>query len=222
MGTLGAVVAVYRQKIRSILKSFFSWVFSGLKVREELIPDLKYILWLIAGSIPAAVVGVFLRDWITPLFTNPVAASGLLVLTGIYLLLGRGRRGGGELDWKLALLIGLAQAVAIMPGCSRSGWTITTAILLGTGFKRAAEFSFLLSVPAIMGAFIFELNLASFHIDFGSAAVLSLGAVVSFVSGWLALKLLLGILRKGTFHRFSYYLIPVGLAALLYFYYLQI
>ncbi len=222
VGTLGAVVTVYRQKISGILRSFFSWLYSGLEFTEEIKPDLKYILWLLIGSVPAAVVGILMRDWITPLFANPVAASGLLVLTGLYLMLSRGRSGGAGLDWKLALMIGLAQAVAIMPGCSRSGWTITTAILLGAGFKRAAEFSFLLSVPAIIGAFIFELNLTAFHLDIRSVTVLSLGAVVSFISGWLALKLLLGILKRGTFHRFSYYLIPAGLAALLYFYYLQI
>jgi undecaprenyl-diphosphatase len=171
------------------------------------------------GSIPAGVVGLLFHDTITRVFNFPSLAAFLLVLTGVVLLFGKGKNGDGGFTWSTVLLIGIAQAVAILPGFSRSGLTITTALLLGVGFSRAAEFSFLLSIPAIIGGFIFEFWLSEGLLTNGSALILLVGGVASFVSGFIALKLLLRILRSGSFYRFSYYLFPVGIAALIYFYY---
>lgn len=220
VGTLGAVIVVYRDKIRSIIAAFSRWLARGLKVEEGEGADLIYIVWIALGSLPAAIVGIFFRDQISSLFVSPAATSLCLIATGAFLLLGRGRGGNRELAWDAVLIIGAAQALAILPGCSRSGWTITTALILGVRFDRAAEFSFLLSIPAIFFAFLLELGSAAGSITPGTFTTLILGAAISFAAGWVALKLLLGILSKGSFHRFSYYLIPLGVGALVYFYYL--
>jgi undecaprenyl-diphosphatase len=121
------------------------------------------------------------------------------------------------MTWKIAALIGIAQAVAILPGCSRSGWTITTAMLCGLGFTAAAEFSFLLSIPAILGALLLESISAGPGITMGETAVLIASAAVAFASGYAALRLLVWILGRGRFHRFSWYLIPAGTAAFIWF-----
>ena len=116
-----------------------------------------------------------------------------------------------------ALLVGVAQAVAILPGCSRSGWTITAGLLLGLGFGRAAEFSFLISIPAILGALALEIWKNPITASRGEIVPLLIGALAAFIAGWFALRLLLRILRAGSLHRFSYYLAALGAAAFVFF-----
>jgi undecaprenyl-diphosphatase len=216
-GTLGAVVVYYRGKIGTIIRSLFAWVSSGMKSGGEAAADVRYVGMILLGSVPAAAVGIGLRDEVVASFGSPVLASACLVATGLFLLLSRGRTGDSDLTWRTAMLIGLAQAVAILPGCSRSGWTITTAMLCGLGFRSAAEFSFLLSIPAIAGALLLELFSAGGGLGGAEAAALLVSAVVAFASGYAALRLLVWILGRGSFHRFSWYLVPAGTAALLYF-----
>ncbi|MBD3179429.1 MAG: undecaprenyl-diphosphatase [Candidatus Latescibacteria bacterium] len=218
VGTLGAVIIFYRDKIGRIVSNTLSWASGGFRVREKQKPELQYLLLLVVGSVPAAIVGLFFRDRISSLFDSPMAASAFLVLTGIFILFGRERGGGISLSWRAALLIGAAQAVAILPGCSRSGWTITAALLMGIGFERAAEYSFLLSIPPIIFGFLLELGDFQGGISTQTSVILITGAVVSFISGYIALKLLLGILSRGSFHRFAYYLLPAGSVAFIYFY----
>ena len=118
---------------------------------------------------------------------------------------------------RTAFIVGVAQAIAILPGCSRSGWTITTALLLGLGFKSAAEFSFLMSVPAILGALAVELAGNRAAIAGGELPALAIGAAAAFFSGWFALRLVIRILGSGAFHRFAWYLIPAGILGVIYF-----
>lgn len=216
-GTLGAVVVYYRKRLSGLARSFAAWVGSGFRVEGKIAEDLGYIGMIAVGSIPAAVVGLTLRGQITATFGSPALASVCLVATGLFLIFSRGRSGNSEIGWKIAILIGLAQAVAILPGCSRSGWTITTAMICGLGFSAAAEFSFLLSIPAIMGALLLEAVSAGPGLTGGEVAVLIASAAVAFVSGYFALRLLVWVLGRGSFHRFSWYLIPAGTAAFIWF-----
>lgn len=217
VGTLGAIVLVYRGKIRELLSNLVSFIRSGLRITGESGTGVRYLGWIVLGSVPAGLIGVLLHDPITGLFNAPRVTAALLVATGLFLFLGRNRTGGGGLTWWIVLLIGAAQAVAVLPGCSRSGWTITTALLLGVGFELAAEFSFLLSIPAIIGALVFELIGGTPEAVIADLPVLLMAAVVSFLAGWAALRLILGALRAGIMHRFGFYLVPVGIAAFFYF-----
>jgi undecaprenyl-diphosphatase len=216
-GTLGAVVVYYRNRIASLARSLLAWLGSGFRAEGEVRADIGYVGLILIGSVPAAVVGLALRGPITASFGSPMLASACLVATGLFLLLSRGRGGDSVIGWRMALLIGLAQAVAILPGCSRSGWTITTAMICGLGFSSAAEFSFLLSIPAILGALLLESISAAPGLGGAETAALLVAAAVAFASGYAALRLLVWILGRGTFHRFSWYLIPAGMAAFVWF-----
>lgn len=217
VGTLGAVVMVYKQRIVELCRAVASFVTSGFRRTDENSGGVTYVGLIILGSVPAALVGLALRDSIVVLFDSPSVTSVLLIVTGLYLLMSRIQREERAISVPAAVIIGLAQALAILPGCSRSGWTITTGLLLGLGAYHAAEFSFLLSIPAILGALVLEIVKGSFSVSPGGLLLLVLGAVTAFVSGWLALRILLRALAIGHLYRFAYYLIPAGAAALVYF-----
>jgi undecaprenyl-diphosphatase len=216
-GTLGAVVFFYRRKLAKLLRSLVGWIASGFGSKGDAEEDITFIGYLALASVPAGVAGVLLRSNVESAFNSPVLASVCLVATGLFLILSRRRTAPRSLDWKTAILIGSAQALAILPGCSRSGWTITTAMICGLEFSLAAEFSFILSLPAIFGALVLEL--VSGGPSLGTAAVLSLviGAVTACATGYWALKLLVYLLKRGKFYRFSWYLVPAGGIAFVYF-----
>lgn len=216
VGTLCAILLVYRKRVVSICAALVSCA-ARLRVPDERRDDIAYAGFIIIASVPAAAAGIFLHDAVAGLFDSPAVTSILLVVTGCFLLLSRRRRTGGTLAWRTALIVGVAQAIAILPGVSRSGWTITTALLLGIGFGTGAEFSFLLSVPAIIGALLLEVARSPESMTVGSVPHIILAMAVAFLSGWIALRLLLGVLARERMHRFAYYLIPVGSIAFLYF-----
>jgi undecaprenyl-diphosphatase len=216
-GTLGAVVAYYRRRLAGLVRSLLAWIASGFRAEGYIRDDIGYIGAIALGSLPAGIVGLTLRGPVTAAFGSPMLASACFVATGLFLLLSRGRSGSAAVGWKVAIVIGLAQAVAILPGCSRSGWTITTAMICGLGFSAAAEFSFLLSIPAILGALVLESISAGAGLTGGEIAALAASAAVAFASGYGALRLLVWILGRGRFHRFSWYLIPAGTAAFIWF-----
>ncbi|MCU0638452.1 MAG: undecaprenyl-diphosphate phosphatase [Candidatus Krumholzibacteria bacterium] len=137
VGTLGAVAAIYRRRIRALFESALSFASSGFRPVGKHREGMSYIGLMALGSVPAAVVGLLFRDRIAALFDSPAVVSILLVGTGFFLLSSRGRSGSSPITPGRALLIGMAQAVAILPGCSRSGWTITMALLAGIGFEKA-------------------------------------------------------------------------------------
>jgi undecaprenyl-diphosphatase len=140
---------------------------------------------------------------------------GLLLIGTAAILLATLRAPGGDggITWRIALVVGCAQALAVLPGISRSGATIATALLLGVGRPRAAEFSFLASVPLILGSVVLEVP----ELRTGPAGpgVLVAGFVTSFAVGVLALRWLVGLVRRGRLHWFAPYCLAVGAAAVI-------
>jgi undecaprenyl-diphosphatase len=181
--------------------------------------DRRVIGLLIVGTLPAVMVGLPLHRWGGEVLTNPLLAGAMLPLTGLILLWGVRHPPGDipyqNLTWRQALVIGLFQAVAILPGISRSGSTIAAALALGVRRDAAATFSFLLAVPAVGGACLLELRelLAE-----GSASLpieqLAVGAVVSLVVGLLSLWWLIRWLQQGRLHYFAWWCIAVGMLVL--------
>jgi undecaprenyl-diphosphatase len=202
-GTLVSILVVYRQRIVRLLTE-----------------DRQVVGRLIVGTLPAVVVGLPLheieacRSWLE----NPLLGSCMLPVTGI-LVLWAGRRSEGTIDYgqvgySQALVIGMAQAVAILPGISRSGMTIAAGLLLGLRREAAASFSFMLAIPVIGGAVV--LGAKSFlQSDFTGAEAGSLlaAAGVSFVVGLAALALLLRWLREGRLWPMAWWCIVVGVAS---------
>jgi undecaprenyl-diphosphatase len=221
IGTLGAVLVFYREKVCLLCRAACTSILPGGAGRERYRGELRYLGLVILGTVPAGIVGVLFHDQVAAAFNSPGIAALFLIATGLYLLMTRIRRVRRSLGWRSAILIGIAQAIAILPGCSRSGWTIATALLLGIGFAEAAEYSFLLSIPAILGALGLELVKEPFAPDAGTLMPLVAGALAAFIVGILALRLLIGILNRGALHRFALYLIPAGIAAFVYFRFLD-
>jgi undecaprenyl-diphosphatase len=202
-GTLLALIVYFRQDISCIVLSPFK-------------KDMKYLklLWfLILGSIPAAIFGVLLLHHIESMFDSPLIIGICLIFTGIILFIsGFMRRQRDNIRFLDVILIGVGQAIAILPGVSRSGTTISTGTFLGLGRTVSANFSFLLAIPAILGATVLEVSsVESSSITFS----LLVGTLVSFLSSLFAIRFLLGFLKKATLRPFSYYCFALGVLSIL-------
>ncbi len=163
------------------------------------------ILIIIVGTIPIALIGILFKDEIKLLFNNYLLVTVTLSLTGLMLFLSKNpKESKEEPDLKMALIIGLAQALALTPGISRSGFTVATALLLGVKRKKAFEFSFILAIPALLGAFIINIpDILETNIEVFS---LLTGALAAFFSGLLALWIFYKVTIKKDLYLFSYYL----------------
>lgn len=199
VGTLAAVLLVFRREVWAVLAR------ARAGERHEL-------ALLALGTVPAAVVGVGLEHVIEGLFSSARAAAAGLLVTAVFLWLGeRARARGGAarpLGWRDALWIGCAQALAILPGVSRSGSTIATAFLRGVAAPEAARFSFLLSIPAVGGAAL--MKVPGLVRDGGFGSELALAVLVTFAVGVLALRLLLAFLGRGAFRWCAMYCALLG------------
>lgn len=207
LATLAAVCLAYRRRLwkiaRAVLRARIQVHKGRLRITDE---NLRLFLLLALATVPAAVVGYLFDETVEQAFSSPLVASVGLLFTGLVLFGTRWARDGRTpLDWKRALLVGAAQAVAILPGVSRSGSTISAGIYSGIKQEKAAEFSFLLSIPIILGAGAFKLKEAAFNSQPGYLAALGAGALAAAVCGFLAIKWLLAVIRKNRFEYFAYY-----------------
>lgn len=213
-GTLVSVVVVLWNDIVQITRSFLEALKKPdvvVKYREN--EYFRLAIFIIVGSIPAAIVGIKFEESVSAAFTDPKLVAVMLVLTGLVLFLTRlvsesGRRRIGIVS---ALVIGIAQAVAIVPGISRSGSTISAGMFLKIPPLQAARFSFLLSVPVIAGATLLKtIGIFENGVSFDYLLPILIGTVVSFGSGYFAIKFLLRIVEKGRFSVFAFYCLFVG------------
>lgn len=202
-GTLLALVVYFRQDISRIILSPF----------KRDIKSLNLLWFLILGSIPAVIFGVFLLRHIEAIFDSPLIIGICLLFTGIILFLsGFMRKDRKDIKFLDAILIGIAQAIAILPGVSRSGTTISTGTFLGLGRTVSATFSFLLAIPAIFGATILEISTVEGN---SITPALLIGALASFVSSLIAIRFLLRFLKRATLRPFSYYCFVIGVLSIL-------
>ncbi|MFQ5633345.1 MAG: undecaprenyl-diphosphate phosphatase, partial [bacterium] len=223
-GTLLAVVTAFSKDIQWLLKGVVS-VFRPTKSDSTLQSDndenaARYITFIIWATVPIVLVGLFLKSYVEEAFANPILAGYLLVVTGIILLISRlGLRASGRVNSFRSIVVGVVQAIAILPGISRSGSTIAAGMILGVAREEAARFSFLMAIPAIGGAFVLQLiDLSGISISQAYFFALATGFVVSYVSGFLAIKLLMATVKKGRFDYFAWYCFAVGFLAI---YFLQ-
>lgn len=209
LGTLLPVLLFYRKDVARLVTSLAGRGESAI-VRK----DRQFVVWVVLATIPTGLAGILLRDVFESLFHSVEAVCVALLFTGSLLLAsawadrtGRPRR---ELSASLALVLGCAQALAITPGVSRSGTTISVALLLGVERSEAARFSFLMSIPAILGAAVVQAK-DGVDLDADLWGPLVLGFMASFVSGVLALRWLVHLIRGGRFYVFAFYVIPLAL-----------
>lgn len=213
LGTLLAVLLVYKKEVSSIIRVFFR---NPLKNEEN---EVKAMYYCIIATVPTAIIGLLFKDKFEAIFQSPKSVGYLLVVTGFILLLTRflskqndkdmesltdGLKHINSLNWWKALMIGFAQSFAIAPGISRSGSTIATAMILGVRKELAAMFSFMLSVPAILGATILQFkDVVWSEVNW---TVMISGFISSFVFGYLGLIGVLKVLKKGRLDVFTIYL----------------
>jgi len=187
--------------------------------KAELAPERKMILMLGLGTLPALVAVLAFKDSFERAYENPMLVSLLLLVTGSVLFLPKlVKRGEASVGWKSSLLMGIGQAFAILPGISRSGSTIVAGMLGGVRSDKAAEFSFLLAIPAIAGASVLEVkDLATTGIDPALLTRYLAGSAVAFASGLIAIFTVLVSVRKGKFEWFGYYCFAAGIGCFLWF-----
>lgn len=177
--------------------------------------SFKYILYMVVATIPAVFVGFFLKGPIEKLFSSLSVVIFGLIFTGLLnYLTSRQEKGQKNLDYKKSISVGLMQALAIVPGISRSGSTIFAGVKSGLSSKDAAEFSFLISVPAILGA-----NALEIYSNWGEKINYTpyiIGFVAALVSGIIAIKIVLKVLEQNKFRIFAFYCLALGIIALLF------
>ena len=215
LGTLAAILAYFWRDIGRLAAGFWA----SLRERRLAGQPERRLAWLIlAGSLPAALAGYLLEDFFARLFQAPLWVAGLLVVTGLALILGeraiQSRQQAAEMGFLDALLIGLAQACAIAPGISRSGATISMGLWRGLGRRAAARYSFLLAVPVLLGSGLWELIRLVGRPSSFSWQDMTIGFLAAAGSGYLCIRYLLSYLRRGRLHPFAIYCCLVGVLTL--------
>ena len=216
LGAILAVVVLYFHKLNP---------FSPKKTKTE--KNETFQLWfkVIVACLPAAVIGLVLDDWIDEHFFNPVVVAIMLIVYGIAFIIVEKRNENhkpttkdlNSLTYKTALGVGVFQVLALIPGTSRSGATILGGILLGSSRFVATEFTFFLAIPVMFGASLLKLVKYGFAFSGMELLVLAIGMIVSFIVSIVAIKFLLGYIKKNSFKVFGYYRIVLGIIVLIYF-----
>jgi len=208
LATLLSILLVYRTRVVDLARG-------ALRGDRT---SLRYVGLLAVATLPAGIVGVLWKDAIEGLFETPAAPGIALLVTGAFLWSSRrplATATGTLPGWGAALLIGLAQAVALVPGISRSGATVVAALWLGVEAREAAAFSFLMAVPAIAGAAVLQVPELSGVTGPGWGGLL-LGGVTAAVVGVLAIRTFVAVLARHSFHLFAPYCWAVGALFLAY------
>ena len=221
LGTLVAVFFAYRRDIAELLREFFCMVHLR-KLPQGQTPDIparRMILMIIVATLPLLLVFP-IKDRVELLYQNTFFIAFALVLTGTLLFVSdrmpRGHKTAGTATMGDAILVGLAQAVAVVPGLSRSGTTISAGMARGFDRTYAVKFSFLMSIPAVLGANILSIvDAVKAGIDTSLLPMYLVGVLVAMVSGYASISLLRFISRKGRFGGFAYYCWGAGLVTLI-------
>lgn len=215
LGTFFSVVIVFRKEIWKLIRSLRK-IFKRDDLESE--EYLKLLGLLLIGSVPAGVIGFFLEQYVKKVFFSPIFVSIMLILTGVFLWSTKFTKvKKNNFNLVDAILIGLAQAFALLPGISRSGFTIGMALFRGVQREKSAEFSFLLALPAILGASILQFKeTLDENLTFDEIFLYLIGGGIAFLFGYVAIKFLLDVLKKGKFQTFSYYCLGVGILSLIF------
>ncbi|MCB0478187.1 MAG: undecaprenyl-diphosphate phosphatase [Crocinitomicaceae bacterium] len=212
-----STIVVYRKDLAKIFMDLITFKWND---------SYNFSLFILISMIPAAAVGFTMEDMIDDFMTNPANSFAQLMLVGCSLFFTAFvlyiaevvRVKKGIINYWKSFVIGVSQAVAIIPGVSRSGSTIATSLLLGVNKKKAARFSFLMALPVILGAMakkILDLNSGSTSISSTEGIGLVFGFIAAFVSGYFACTWMIRLVRKSKLRYFSYYCIVAGIGAII-------
>jgi undecaprenyl-diphosphatase len=215
-GTLISVCIVFRKELAAMLAAPLALI-QG-RADEELTHFFYWDIYVVMATLPAVAAGLFLKSSIDQLFGNILLVYSMLFVTGLIMTVTPYiKERNVKLNCPRALLIGCAQAMAIFPGLSRSGSTIFTGMLLGVNRETVARFSFIMSIPAILGAVVLQSkDLVENPPDPGSILLIGAGTFASAISGYFAIILLLNVIRRNKLQYFGYYCLLLASGGLLY------
>ena len=219
LGAILAVVFLYFPRL---------WPFTGVKEKEsgvfKVLDRSKFFMWLkiLVSCLPAIVIGLPFDDWLDEHFYNAVTVAAMLILYGILFIVVEKRNAGKKavigsidgIDWTTALLIGVFQCLALIPGTSRSGATILGGIVLGMSRKTASEYTFFLAIPVMLGASLLKLVKFGFAFSGYELLLLAVGMAVAFVVSIFAIRFLMKYIRTHDFKAFGIYRIVLGVIVL--------
>lgn len=222
LGTLFSVIIVYWPDVVGLFRGLFSLINNPLsrrRVPRDLQLYRRMVLLILVGIVPTGILGLALEPVFSGLFDSQLAVGVFLLVTGIVLyLISRmrpGKRDFRQMGVADALVVGLAQGIAIAPGLSRSGMTISSALGRKLDRETATRFSFLLSLPAIGGAAVLQIkDIIGSTAQVGETGMLLAGFLAAMVAGVLAIKLLVSLLKHGRLQYFAYYVWIVGILAI--------
>lgn len=224
VGTLGAVFVVFWRDVKTffvelvkLIRDFFLWLFR--KKPFDMYLGRKLVLMIIVASIPTAILGLIVEKYLADLFlTSLIAVGAAEIITALLLYatkaLPEGHKKLKNMSYKDGLFIGVMQGIAVIPGISRSGSTVTAGLFAGLDRDYAFRFSFLVSIPAILGSALFEL----FDITKADAAnfgVYLAGMLVAFMVGLFSIRWLRGLVKNNKLHYFAYYCAAIGMIAII-------
>lgn len=219
LGAILAVIFIFWNKI-------FPFEFKGgLKIKQDIMN-----LWfkIIVACLPAAVIGILFDDLLDKYFYNYQTVALMLIIYGVLFIIIENRNKGrkpvvrdlSQITYKFALMVGMFQLLALIPGTSRSGATILGAILIGASRYVASEFTFFLAIPVMLGASLLKILKFGFVFTSAELITLLLGSFVAFAVSIFAIKFLVGYIKKHNFKVFGWYRILLGIIVLLYFFFL--
>lgn len=223
MGTLAAVLIYFRNDLWGIFTDFMKDNFVKREKLSNQSLNSRLGWYIILGSIPVVIIGLGFKDVIEGAFTKNlyVIATSLIVLGAILAVAektGKFKKGLTGITWVDSLLIGFAQSLALIPGSSRSGTTITMGLFIGLKRETAARFSFLLSVPAVLGSGLLEFYQSLEFIDTSGLVALGIATLAAGISGYLTIAFLLNFLKKNSTFVFVFYRVIIGVVILLLLY----
>lgn len=219
IGTLVAIFTFFWKDIIDLLKGFILSLIDLSEGTKKFIDGLntsveKRFSWLIIiGSIPTGIIGIFLKDAIETVFRGTLFVGIFLIVTGLLLYYSErqkhGRTTAKDMTFKQAIIIGICQGLAVLPGISRSGATISSGLCIGLEREYAARYSFLLSIPAVLGAGVIQIkDIANIDMSF---TILLAGFLSSVIFGYLAIKLLMKMIKGWSLDIFAYYCWFIGI-----------
>lgn len=214
VATLAVVCFVFREKVLRIVGSLWRWVTRRSNPEDALFLRLAWVIAL--ATIFTGAIGIALNEF--SIGEQPRLVSAMFLVTALVLVasrLLRGERGYESIGWKDAVIVGIAQGLGVVPGISRSGITISAGRLAGMDRERAGEFAFLVSIPAILGALVLSLGDAGELQEAVGPTALIVGFATALVVGLVALLVLVRLIRSGRLYLFAFYLLPLGLAGLI-------
>ncbi|MGB3209113.1 MAG: undecaprenyl-diphosphatase UppP [Desulforhopalus sp.] len=218
LGTLVSVILVFRQEIIAMIKAPFAIIMGSRDATDH--HYFRWDVYVVLATLPAVFVGLFFKDAVEQLFSSLLVAYCMLIVTGLIMVFAQYLPERDKpINWHRGLLIGCAQACAILPGLSRSGSTIFAGMALGVAREKVARFSFIMSIPAILGAAVLQFGELLGHPPSSDALLnLSAGTFMAAVSGYFAIKLLLDVIRRNRLQWFGYYCLLLATAGLMHYF----